>query len=262
MKLEKFLDPRGVRADLLDEFRRTPPEPPPNYAFEDDTLFHSTRPPVEWIRRLLRPVLKLFLNPNPLIQALHLQAELNTRHAEFEARRHALYYELIHNLVVEVTRLGIEVKNVKMRVESLDARVDFNERRARALESAVMYRPAPEERDEPLPPARATPPGGVTSGQTRPDERGGQASPGGPGGPGATAESPGQRSRRRRRRRGRRGGAPATSIMGAQQTPNAATPASEGPPSAPDSSLGGEAPGPVPARGTTSSGQGGADDEQ
>ena len=27
----------------------------------------------------------------------------------------ALYYEVIHNLVLEATRLGIEVKNLKMR---------------------------------------------------------------------------------------------------------------------------------------------------
>ena len=69
--------------------------------------------------------------------------------AEREARREAarraidqLYYELIHNLVVETTRLGIEVKNLKMRVESLSSRLEFNERRARALESVVVYKPA------------------------------------------------------------------------------------------------------------------------
>ena len=135
VKLEKFLDPRGVRSDLLNEFRRG--EPDPNYAFEDDTLFRSTRGVVEFIRRLLRPLLKLFFNPNPLIHVLHMQSQINDRNAS----RHQLYYELIHNLVVETTRLGIEVKNLKMRVESLDARVDFNERRARALEGAVIYRP-------------------------------------------------------------------------------------------------------------------------
>ncbi len=48
-----------------------------------------------------------------------------------------LYYEVIHNLVVEMTRLGIEVQNLKMRVESLSSRLDFDERRAKALESVV-----------------------------------------------------------------------------------------------------------------------------
>ena len=47
VKLEKFLDPRGVRSDLLDQFRKAQPayEPPelPNFAFEDATLFESHR---------------------------------------------------------------------------------------------------------------------------------------------------------------------------------------------------------------------------
>ena len=50
VKLEKFLDPRGVRSDLLDQFRKAQPayEPPelPNYSFEDATLFESHRAPV------------------------------------------------------------------------------------------------------------------------------------------------------------------------------------------------------------------------
>src|SRR5438034_3013742 len=155
VKLERFLDPRGVRSDLLDQFRKARPayEPPelPNFAFEDATLFESHRAPIRWMRKLLLPILKLFFNPNPLIQALHIQARLNTMNAEREARREAtrrqmdqLYYELIHNLVIETTRLGIEVKNLKMRVESLTSRLEFNERRARALESVVVYKPGEE----------------------------------------------------------------------------------------------------------------------
>src|SRR5437667_309972 len=72
VKLEKFLDPRGVRSDLLDQFRNTKPDARPNYAFEEETLFETHRAPIRWIRRLLRPVLKLLFNPNPLIQALHI----------------------------------------------------------------------------------------------------------------------------------------------------------------------------------------------
>jgi len=69
-----------------------------------------------------------------------LEAE---REAQRESSRRAmdqLYYELIHNLVLELTRTGIEVKNLKMRVESLSSRLEFNERRARGLESAVVYK--------------------------------------------------------------------------------------------------------------------------
>lgn len=157
VKLEKFLDPRGVRSDLLEQFRRAQPQyaPPelPNYAFESDTLFASTRGPLRLIRKLLLPILKLFFNPNPLIQALHIQSQLNAGVAEREARRDAarfqfdrLHYEVMHNLVVETTRLGIEVKNLTMRLESLTSRLEFTERRARALESVVVYKPAPDER--------------------------------------------------------------------------------------------------------------------
>jgi hypothetical protein len=216
VKLEKFLDPRGVRSDLLDEFRRKESsddsaQPLPNYAFNDQTLYETHRGAIRFIRRLLNPILKLFFNPNPLIQALHIQSQLNTQTVQRDAARRGLVqlqYEVLHNLVVETTRLGIEVKNLKMRVESLTGRLEFNERRARALESVVVYK-GPEERTPPQP-ARTPEPSGQ-----RPEP-----APAADGGASAeAAEGPGQRSRRRRRRRGRRGGAAAVSIMGGQQVP-------------------------------------------
>src|SRR5262245_49351104 len=100
VKLEKFLDPKGVRSDLLKEFQRT--EPDQNYAFEDDTLFETHRGFIRFMRRLLAPVLKLFFNPNPLAHVLHMQSQINDNNT----RRNQLYYELIHNLVLEITRLG------------------------------------------------------------------------------------------------------------------------------------------------------------
>jgi hypothetical protein len=174
VKLEKFLDPRGVRSDLLEQFRRKREAAlPPSYAFEDSTLFETHRGWLRVIRRLLRPMLMLFLNPNRLIDALHVQAKLNAQQAALEP----LYYEVIHNLVVELTRMGIEVKNLKMRVESMSSRLDFDERRARALEGVVQYRPGA------VPPLQ--PPTGATEGQT-------------------VEGDAGDRRSRRRRRRGRR----------------------------------------------------------
>ena len=142
VKLEKFLDPRGVRSDLLDQFRqsRAAMPAPPNYAFEEETLYETHRGLIRWIRKLLNPLLKLLFNPNPLIQALHIQSELNTRNAKRE-ELDTLHYEVMHNLVIELTRASIEVKNLKMRVESMSSRLDFDERRARALEGVVVYRP-------------------------------------------------------------------------------------------------------------------------
>ena len=145
VKLEKFIDPKGVRSGLLEEYRRvsTPEPPAPNFAFGEDTLYETHRGPIRWLRALFRPLLKLLFNPNPLIQALHIQAELNTGNAERAARRaqlDSLHYEVIHNLVVELTRTGVEVKSLKMRLESMASRLDFDERRARALEGVVQYR--------------------------------------------------------------------------------------------------------------------------
>jgi hypothetical protein len=143
VKLEKFIDPKGVRSNLLEEYRRqaSAEAPPPNFAFEEDTLFETHRGPVRWLRQLLRPFLKLLFNPNPLINALHIQSELNRRNAEHHAKFDGLHYELIHNLVLELTRTGVEVKSLKMRLESMASRLDFDERRARALEGVVQYRP-------------------------------------------------------------------------------------------------------------------------
>jgi cell division protein FtsL len=196
IKLEKFLDPRGVRSDLLERFRqsRPPAAPPaPAYAFEDTTMFESDKAIVRFFRRLLNPILKLFFNPNTIVYALHQQVELNKRNARLEGERDAqraewdrLYYEVMHNLVLEMTRLGIEVKNMKMKVESVSSRLDFNERRARALESVVQYKP-PAAREQPAPPPAAGPPAA-------------------PGDSQGAREGESQR-RRRRRRRGRRGGA-------------------------------------------------------
>jgi len=213
VKLDKFLDPRGVRSDLLDQFRNAqPPDAPldlPNYAFESTTLFDSHRAIVRFIRRLLLPILKLFFNPNPLIQALHIQARLNTIRAEHETAHratHHLFYELIHNLVLETTRLAIEVKSLKMRVESLSGRLEFNERRARALESVVVYKPAGEEQIPEV----------AVESAARIAAQSGSAPPGAQPGQAPAGEGPGQRSRRRRRRRGRRSGPPAAGVMSGQ----------------------------------------------
>jgi hypothetical protein len=155
VKLERFLDPRALRSDLLAEYRRqaSMPEsaPPPTYVFSDETLYETHRAPLRWIRRLLNPVLKLFFNPNTIVHVLHMQEGINEYQLK-QRQRDGLSFELLHNLVLEITRLGIENKNLKMRVESLATRLDFDERRARALEGVVQYRPgavdAPQQQGE------------------------------------------------------------------------------------------------------------------
>jgi hypothetical protein len=141
---------------------------------------------------------------------LHTQAQFNVDLLKREARRkiefdrsraewNALYYEVLHNLVLETTRMGIEVQNQRMKVESLSSRLDFSERRVRALEGVVQYRPEvvrssdrhDHVEDEPV----SAP----------------QASTGGlegfvPAGAPQQGQGDGSGRKRRRRRRGRRGG--------------------------------------------------------
>lgn len=152
VKLEKFLDPRGVRSNLVEDFRRNrvvSPEPK-TVGIGDIDVYGSPRAALRAIRRFLNPILRLFFSPTPLVHSVNsLTKDQNAVNAEFHRRfrqreeMDPLYYEVIHNLVVELTRLSIENSNLKMRVESLSSRMDFDERRARALESVVAYKPAP-----------------------------------------------------------------------------------------------------------------------
>jgi hypothetical protein len=188
------------------------------YEFEDNTLYDTHRGLLRTIRRWLNPVLKLLFNPNQLVNVLHQQAEINRHFVQTTSQArvdraawNALYYEVLHNLVLETTRSGIELRNLKMRVEALSSRLDFSERRVRALEGVVQYRPeavAPRER-------RVEPPDAV-SGSVEPAGVPGTSGPsaGGAGGAGQDADG----RRRRRRRRGRRspgfGGGPGAAMAG------------------------------------------------
>lgn len=207
-KLEQFLDPKGVRSDLVDQFkrRRTVSAAPPNYSFEDSTIYDTHRGLLRTIRRLLNPVLKLFMNPQPIGEALHIQAKVNEEfHRRFRVREEMdpLYYELVHNLALEVTRLGIEVHNLKMRAESLSSRMDFDERRGRALESVVQYRPPQRQQPpSPRPPqvaAVAAAPAAVAGTASAAATSSGDAPV-----PSADGAAAGDAERRRRRRRRRR----------------------------------------------------------
>ena len=149
VKLERFLNPHDVRSDLVKHYRQRQNQPageatPNPDDFDVDTIYRSARPGVPgkllfWIRKRLNFILKFFVNPVPITDALHSQQQLNR-----------LNFELMNNLVVEMTRLAIEMKNLKMRVESIAARLDFDERRGRALEGVVQYREggAPAARSE------------------------------------------------------------------------------------------------------------------
>lgn len=212
VKLERFLDPRAVRSDLLGAYRRQRPPvplpslpgPPENYAFEDSTIYESHRGPLKFLRKLFNPLLKLLFNPNPLIHVLHLQSRINdytwqTMAAQFDRvgqrfvtrdELDALNYEVLNNLVLELTKLGIENRNLRMRLESMTTRLDFDERRQRAFEGLVQFKPAAVPA-----PAVSQPEG---DDEEEPEGSEGTA----PG----TAGDAGRAGKRRRRRRGRKRG--------------------------------------------------------
>jgi hypothetical protein len=217
VKLEKFLDPRAVRSDLLQHYRKqhqpTPlilPEEahPPLYTFTPDTVYVSDRGVagriLTIIRKILKPFSKLFFHVDTVWDVLSKQSVLNAQHTRLFQRAHqrfitrdeldSLNFEMFNNLVVELTRLGIEVKNLRMQVESFGTRLDFDERRARALEGVVQYRPGATVA-KPPPPAPA-------GGDEDEEEPIGAGAGGGEGG-----DALSRSARRRRRRRGRRRGA-------------------------------------------------------
>ncbi len=70
-----------------------------------------------------------------MISALSRQSDLN-----------AYYVHLLTNLAVEVTRLNLELQDLKNRQLALQGRVEFDSRREKTLEQMVVYREEPEKK--------------------------------------------------------------------------------------------------------------------
>ncbi len=222
-RLEAILDPRGLKPELLDQLRRSAgersvsvdlatPGSAQSYPFDEAILYDSPNALLRFIRKLLRPLLRLLFNPTPIAHALALQSRLNGEIAAREAERdrrqaewNALHYEILQRLALEVSRGSIDAQNLLLRVESLTAKVDFNERRVRSMEGA-QFRVRPQETV-----LSAPAPASVAS------ESAAAA-------PQVAAAQPGEQPRRRRRRRrGRRGpgiGVPAEAGASASLTPS------------------------------------------
>ena len=170
VKLEGLLEPAKARPELVDRSGRrrreqeAAPTPSAPEAFEfGPQSIYASHGFLGWllypVRRLLGPVLKLFFNVDPIVHALQVQREINAQHAQFvdrvarllalsnsrlAAREEidALNYEVMNNLVLEMTRLSIDMKSHRARVESVAGRLDFSERQARAAEGVVQRRDA------------------------------------------------------------------------------------------------------------------------
>jgi len=126
--LEPVLRAREVSGALLGEFRALDAQW--NYSFDPETIYRTSRGGfLAAARRLLRPVQKLFWNPTPMIAALSRQADLN----RFSAH-------LLHNLVLELTRLELELAELKNRNLQLQGRVELLARRGKTLEDMLGER--------------------------------------------------------------------------------------------------------------------------
>jgi hypothetical protein len=131
--LHPVLEPHDLKSGLLPEILETPSRW--NYAFDPGTIYRSSRgSALETIRRFLRPVQKLFWNPTPVIAALSRQVEINAANAH-----------VLHNLTLELTRLSLEVQDLKQRALQMQARAEFQARRNKALEELVLEGRRPPE---------------------------------------------------------------------------------------------------------------------
>jgi hypothetical protein len=130
-RLEVVQGGQDVASELLADFRGEPQRW--NFSFETETIYRSSRGVVgqvlQSIRRVLKPVQKLFWNPNPMISALSRQSDLNK-----------YYVHLLHNLVLELTRLSLDVQDLKNRNLQLQGRLELLIRREKTLESMVVFR--------------------------------------------------------------------------------------------------------------------------
>ena len=211
-RLEAILDPRAIKPSLMDELRRaaglpadtTPSEPEGDDAVPESALYASQSGFLNSIRRLFS-----LLNPKAIVEALNAQSRrtkaVAAREAELRRRQtewNSLHFEILRRLVTDIARVEIDNQHLAHRVESLQARVDFNERRVRGLE----YQPAPQQHQhQPRPVSRPldTPVVSAPPPAARADE-----APSTDSAPSSPDTSPEGSRRRRRRRRGRRSGGP------------------------------------------------------
>lgn len=202
-RLEAVLDPQSLNPALLDKLRAATGSGGstlPKVARVEPKTFDVRG----LFKKVFGPILKLFFDPTPIAAALdeqsRLVAEAATREAErdrLQAEWNALHYELLRRMVRESARNTMELQSLALQVESLAAKVDFNERRVRGIEG-IAHQPQQSRhaaRPQAPAPQPVTP---VTPGA--PVE--GTAPAAAPEGGIPTGDGP---RRRRRRRRGRRG---------------------------------------------------------
>ena len=133
-KLEAVLETRQFNPDFLKDFKTK--SEVWNYTFNPETIYRTSRGglggALGTLRNLLKPIQKLFWNPTPMIAALSRQSDLNQYSVQ-----------MLHNLTLELTRMNLEVQELRARLQQTDANLEELRKRERALESlAVLKDPA------------------------------------------------------------------------------------------------------------------------
>jgi hypothetical protein len=224
-RLEAILDPRAIKPSLMDELRRAaglpadvaPAEPEREEAITESALYASDNGLLRAFRKLLNPLLKLLVNPGAIVAALNGQArqmkDAAAREAEQRRRQtewNALHFEILRRLVTDTARVEIDNQHLAHRIESLTARLDFNERRVRSFEQSQMQsRGGGRASEAPVVASSSVP---TPREDTQSTEHG------------AAEGSPDPTRRRRRRRRGRRSGQPRDLGVGPAAVLSAAAP--------------------------------------
>lgn len=170
----QVVDPAGARSALAarpqPERAEPAPRPSESFEFDQDTIYRSSRGAIGQVlygvRKLLSPLLKFFFNIQPVAHALAVQSRLNRQQAAFDDRVARLFdtssarleareeidklnHQVMLDLVAEMTRLSVEMKNHRALVESVSARLDFFERQARAREAGGRARADSQTADQP-----------------------------------------------------------------------------------------------------------------
>jgi len=151
-RLDAILDIKSANPALLEKIRQSAgkpvsvrlKQPPKPKLFQASALYGSSNVLLRILRRLLKPILHLFLEPKALFEALNLQVRENTEarereveHVRKQAEWNALHYEILQRLIVEVSKLSLQEENLSLQIEALTAKVEFNERRVRTLEASL-----------------------------------------------------------------------------------------------------------------------------
>jgi len=134
-KLEAVLETRQFNPDFLKDFKTK--SDVWNYTFDPETIYRTSRGGaggfLSTIRGFLKPIQKLFWNPTPMIAALSRQSDLNQYNVQ-----------MLHNLTLELTKLNLEVQELRARLQQTDANLEELKKRERALESLAVLKDQPK----------------------------------------------------------------------------------------------------------------------